>query len=367
MIGRLQRQLTLWAEHGLLSAEQADAIQDFERERNKKRSHRGFALTGITAILIGVLSLVASNWSQIPDLVKLMTHILLNIAVAFAVINMNISTPRGVVIRDLCVTALFGLTLTLIALIGQIYQLHGDLSLTVTLWTICCAPFIWYWGRGIIAITPWLVALIVSIFMMLDYAPNELRIFALLIVFSIPLLLILVSTIDLIKIHRPIFSVAFLRYGMGLLGIITVLSTAFFYTLPDDMMFGYYAIFIWLCSSCALYKDKDLQIFVFVSGLICVSSLFIGFYIPYAAFSILNAVLAAIMFVGYFGFLAWFGARTQNHSLVDWSIRFIILRFVIVYFEVFGSLAATVLILLTLKNLNRIMVFGRSLVKGGSL
>ena len=165
MIGRLNRQLALWAQNNLITADQAQQIRAFESTRDKARSHRGFAMVGITAILIGVLSLVASNWSQIPDSIKILIHFIFNGGVAFAIFK----TPaHKIVVRDLLVTALFGMTLTFIALLGQIYQMHGDMAVTITLWTLVCTPFIWICGRGVIAVTPWLIAVLVSLSMIID-------------------------------------------------------------------------------------------------------------------------------------------------------------------------------------------------------
>ena len=367
MIGRLNRQLNLWTQHNLITETQADNIRAFEQGRDKARSKRGFAMVGITAILIGVLSLVASNWSQIPATMKIILHAILNVGVAVAIFK----TPSDkIMIRDLLVTALFGFTLTFIALLGQIFQLHGDMAVTISLWTLLCTPFIWVFGRGVMAITPWLIAVLVSLGMIIDkfFAIEDIwqSLLSMMILF-VPLLLILVSHIEMVIRHCPIFSVVMKRYGMVLLAIMAVIPPLFFWdiaseALTDQWMTVSIMVAGLAVGSLALSSDRLVQIFTAVSGIFII--------IPFALAPHNSDLFSAILFMGYFAFLAWWGARQNNTSLIDWSIRLIIFRLVIVYFEVFGFLAATglgmiltgAIILITLRNLNKITSWGRRLL-----
>lgn len=367
MIGRLNRQLALWTEQNLISQDQADHIRAFEQTRDKDRSKRGFAMVGITAILIGVLSLVASNWSDIPPTVKIILHALMNISVAIAIFKIP---SDKIVVRDLLVTSLFGLTLTFIALLGQIFQLHGDLAVTIATWVVLCTPFIWFFGRGVIAITPWLIAVLVSLALIIDkfFAIEDIwqSLLSMMTLF-IPLLLILFSHNEYVSKYRPIFSAVMKRYGMTLLAIMAVVPGLIFLDFIDVALIDKWttisimAIGLFV-SVLALQADRSAQIFTAVSGAFVI--------IPFLMVPYQFDILLAILFIAYFAFLAWWGARQNNTSLIDWSIRLIILRLVIVYFEVFGFLAATgfgliltgAIILITLRNLNKITLWGRRLL-----
>jgi uncharacterized membrane protein len=367
MIGRLNRQLALWAEHNLITQTQVDHIRAFEQGRDKARSKRGFAMVGVTAIFIGVLSLVASNWSQIPATMKIILHAVLNLGIAGAILKIP---SDKIMIRDLLVTALFGFTLTFIALLGQIYQLHGDMAVTISLWVLLCTPFIWLFGRGVIAITPWLIAVFVSLGLIIDKYVSIEDIWQLLLsmmMLFIPLLLILISHVEFIAKQRPIFAVVIKRYGMVLLAIMAVLPPFTFWNITNDVYISKWTTIGIMCaglavSVMALAHDRSVQLFTGVSGIFII--------LPFMMLPMDSEIFSAFLFIAYFAFLAWWGAQQNNTSLIDWSIRLIILRLVIVYFEVFGFLAATglgmiltgVIILVTLRNLNKITSWGRRLL-----
>ncbi len=69
----LRSKLKTWQQAGLLSPDQADKILVFESATAPSGTWilRGAAMIGLSAIAIGIISLVASNWEQIPNEVKI--------------------------------------------------------------------------------------------------------------------------------------------------------------------------------------------------------------------------------------------------------------------------------------------------------
>lgn len=168
MFGGFQKKLQGWQDAGLITPDQAAAITVHEKTRREGKLGRDLTNLGLFAILLGVVSIVASNWQVIPPNGKLGLHTLLNLIVAALIVRTDtITHPFR---RDFFVTALAWLSMTFIALIAQVYQLHGELWQTFVFWLAITTPFVLYWGRTYIALGPWIAACILTLFLtFLDY------------------------------------------------------------------------------------------------------------------------------------------------------------------------------------------------------
>ena len=99
---------------------------------------------------LGIIALVAANWEQIPNNVKLGGAIVLMIANASAVI-LSMKFKKNILTQMLCgVFAAF--IMAVIGLIGQIFQLRSDVSGACLLWALCAWPLflitprlLWLW------------------------------------------------------------------------------------------------------------------------------------------------------------------------------------------------------------------------------
>ena len=122
---RLEKRLDAWREANLLTAEQSHAILAFEAQRGGATNWIVLALgsLGILAVVAGLISLVASNWDDIPAWVKL--------AAAFLMLVGSLAGSRGLsqgektLASDLFLAAHAGLVLAMIGLVGQVYHLSG--------------------------------------------------------------------------------------------------------------------------------------------------------------------------------------------------------------------------------------------------
>lgn len=99
---------------------------------------------------LGIIALVAANWEQIPNNIKLGGAIVLMIANASAVI-LSMKFKKNILTQVLC-GVLAALIMAVIGLIGQIFQLRSDVSGACLLWALCAWPLflitprlLWLW------------------------------------------------------------------------------------------------------------------------------------------------------------------------------------------------------------------------------
>lgn len=375
MFGSLKRKFTRWQEAGLISEEQSAAILSFEKERKSGKLVKDLGTVGIIAILLGVVSLVASNWAALTDEIKLIGHFVLNLLVIL--VMLRIDGDKHPVRRDGCTLLLFGLFLTFIALIGQIYQLHGDLHVTLAFWLAICTPFVWYFGRSYTVAVPWLLAFLAALFLNIEFYFEKSHLIEVLIgslmCFYLPMALILASRLPVMQSRRPGFAATFFYLGLTLPALFATIAIMFFYEggrdLPHQtvqvalMALGLFITFLVFRPKVRTDEDAScLWYYLLVSGALIM--------LPFVLPELESRVLSAVLFVLYWIFIAWVGARTHSASLTDWAIRLVILRLFIVYIEVFGSMLyngigliiSGIMLLVILRYLNRIVAVGRKLV-----
>ncbi len=375
MLGSLKNKFERWRDAGLVTAEQADAILAFEKTRKSGKLVKDLTNVGILAIILGLASLVASNWNMIPDAAKLIGHF--GICGALAALMLKIDGEKHPVGKDACVLLLFGSFLTFIALIGQVFQLHGDLHVTLAFWLALCTPFVWFYGRSYTVMVPWLLVLLATIYMnMLEYldGDHDMQIvIATVMTFYLPPILILVSRSFWLARYRPGFVQTFYRLGIILPAVLANLALLLFYenfamsahyTLQMVLMaLGLFAIFVIFRPGTRRDESAtDLWYYLLVSHIVMM--------LPFALPQLESGVLSAALFIAYWIFIAWLGARMHAGILTDWAIRLVVLRLFIVYLEVFGSMLQTgiglivsgILLLVVLRYLNRIVAAGRKLV-----
>ncbi len=131
---RVKRDIARWAEKGLIDASTAEAIgRDVEANESRLFSF-GSILAVMAALLLGaaILLLVATNWEEIPRLIRVagLFAIILAGYVGGAVVKSRGQEAIGEALW-LVAAAAFGGS---IALIGQMYHLPGDGSSALLTW-----------------------------------------------------------------------------------------------------------------------------------------------------------------------------------------------------------------------------------------
>lgn len=99
---------------------------------------------------LGIIALVAANWEQIPNNVKLGGAVSLMVVNAAAVI-ISMKFKKNILTQVLC-GVFAALIMAVIGLIGQIFQLRSDVSGACLLWALCAWPLflitprlLWIW------------------------------------------------------------------------------------------------------------------------------------------------------------------------------------------------------------------------------
>lgn len=137
----LNKKLDLWEEHELISAEQVDAILAFESEDKHEPSNwwlYSLLTLGAAIIGLGIISLIAANWALIPNTVKLGSAFLLLIVTAASLVWLQ-NRPASPWF-DAILAAFLIICLATIGLIAQIYHVQGQWYQALFLWGVITFP-----------------------------------------------------------------------------------------------------------------------------------------------------------------------------------------------------------------------------------
>lgn len=347
------RKTQRWAGAGLISEEQAYGIVRFEKERGAGRLLKGMYGLGAFSVLIGILALVAANWQAIPPDAKLIAHVILNIGVAGTV---YITAQRGVhIAREMSLFALAGLTLTLIALTGQVFHLNGSIGGAFILWAMLCTPFILIYGRTWISLLPWLGGFLTAIFAGVDeylmpHLNDTQEALAVITLGTVLPLAFIYGAASAAKADRG--DLQKLLFQTGAIGFVFIASVACQLWYDDGLrdvidtpalLLQILGIFIFAALGTALTKYLFVEEQTGISGetrLFMFGSL-VAMASPFILPELESDMLAAASFIAYWLFLGLIGQRTGRQGLVSLAITVVALRIYVIYLELFGSLLMT--------------------------
>lgn len=347
----------------LISEGQHEAILSHLANKNQNTLRRGLTGAAILAIIIGVLSIVAANWHALADSFKLIVHFALNGALGYGVYRFS-KTDKSFT-QDMVLLALFGFTLTLIALIGQTFQIKGNLANALILWMLISSPMIFFFGRTKLTYIPWMVALVTTIiaamFEYLDRFDDYWFLFyTYLNIVFIPLCLIVDGRYPLFRKLKPEFAELFVKTGIVSMVVIASIAANFWYLdfarefekLADSARKVNYEqayAFLWCiflaaigCLCLYLWRHKaDLKddtvkyafVFLFVTTIF--NSL------PFLFLTDEANLIAICAFLGYWVFIGWIGQKLQSSAIVTLAISVLAIRIFVVYLEAFGGLMFT--------------------------
>ncbi|QIQ87289.1 DUF2157 domain-containing protein [Erythrobacter sp.] len=143
--GRIAR----WHEAGLIDAETRDRLVAYEEEHSRPFALWAVFGIGALAIGLGLVSLVAANWEEVPGQVRLAVHLAL-IAGAFAALllreeRLAAASPWAV---EALVFVTAALGLTFFGHLGQVYQTSAPLWEPLAVWLALFGPLMLATGRG---------------------------------------------------------------------------------------------------------------------------------------------------------------------------------------------------------------------------
>ncbi len=340
--------LATWVGAGLLSADQAAAISAYER--NAAPARRSWALygiagVGIAALATGIISLVAANWSDISAPVKLAVYFLVQAGVGGA---LWVRRDRHGVGRETLLVAFMLLLLAGIGLFAQIYNLHSDGWQGLRFWLAMCLPLTLL-ARGRLAAHLWLIGFGITAVIWagadvggmhgerrLVQASGWIYLFAALGLWAGP---------SRVPVH---FVQAARSWSLAmLLPVGTALGSVLWHGQFDDtggmvraMAFPWLGAVVTVCALLGSRGHAPTRYLWAMAGLVVASTVFwsLPLVIP---FSGAQPLASAASFMVIWAFAAVAAVAKGDRRLFDAASVVMALRIIVVYFEVFGSLAAT--------------------------
>lgn len=336
----LEPRLRRWVVAGLVTAEQAERIRAFEHADHERRPTLLYAVAGLggLAIAVGLLSIVAANWDDIPGRMKIGIDLVLVAAVGLGAWQWE---RRGIAwARETAIVVLHGLVLASIALLGQVYQLGGEIHEALLAWSVLTA-LLMSRARSGFAAALWVLGLQVtwatwSVWLADAWHSEEL---ALGTVYWAPLLCVAVGHVPAIQRVRPHLSAALTSIGWGELVLCATLGTFAFYedTAREHWSEAYPAAAISAVLSIAIAialvsSLPDRLLLLACTGLS---------HVPLFTSPGDLELAAALSFVALWLLVAWSAHHARDPRLLNAATAMIGLRILAIYFEVFGTLLDT--------------------------
>ncbi|MBS0547875.1 MAG: DUF2157 domain-containing protein [Proteobacteria bacterium] len=356
-----------WQAAGLIDAATARAILDWQAAHRRPVWLWAVAGTGTLAIGLGVIAIVGANWDDIPDTLKLAVDLALNALCAAAVFvwwRRQRAWPR-----EIAALLLFGLVLSGIALIGQVYQLQSEPWHALALWLALCTPFLALTTFGRLAAILWALVAVVTWF---SASEDVARFFVKLAVlerhrsawdnpFLMALLTYLpacglIAAASLRRLWAPARRQADQILHLGIAGLIaacSLVSAISWLSRSDSAAFGPIAVaaLATLVAVAALWfawppaERRVGTLLLAVSFAVWVAALLmahLGGHVLLPSLEGRTADLAhALLFIVYWAILGGMAARAGWRGLFGLAFTMIGLRLLLLYFEAIGGLTAT--------------------------
>ncbi len=139
----IDKKLAVWEQQGLISSDQRDDILNFEQGDTPSSANwwlYSLFILGAAIIGLGVISLIAANWAQIPDAIKLGADFGLLALIASGILWQYQRSPPYWF--DALITAFIIICLATIGLIAQIYHIGGHWYHALLLWSVITFPLV---------------------------------------------------------------------------------------------------------------------------------------------------------------------------------------------------------------------------------
>ncbi len=153
----IDRKLAAWGEAGLIDAETAAAIRAYEASHSRPLALWAVIGIGALAIGLGVISVVAANWEDVPGTVRLAIHLALMVGLGGWLAWRGESLERTQPwVFEAALFVLGVLGLAFFGHLGQVYQTSSPLWQPVATWLALFAPLFLLRGQS------WLTALLLT-------------------------------------------------------------------------------------------------------------------------------------------------------------------------------------------------------------
>lgn len=144
-----QRKIELWHEAGLIDDATRDGLLAYEAAHAKPLALWAVFGIGALAIGLGLISVVAANWEDVPGQVRLAIHLALIVGMlSFAFVREERIAGTSPWAMEALIFILSVLGLTFFGHLGQVYQTSAPLWEPLATWLVLFGPLMIVYGRG---------------------------------------------------------------------------------------------------------------------------------------------------------------------------------------------------------------------------
>lgn len=327
-----------------MTAEQAARIRAFES--TEKRPTLTYAIAGLggLAIAVGLISIVAANWDDIPGRLKIAIDIVLVAGLGGGVWWLEDRGPSWA--RETAIVVLFGLVLASIALVGQVYQLGGRAHEAMATWIVLTAVLMTR-ARASFAAVMWIFGIqttwiVWAVWVSDEWKQPEL---ALASIYVPPLLCLALGRLGALQRVRPALAATLESIGWSELVLCGTFGGFVFYADTRNEHFD--AAYPMIVVSTLLTLAIAAVLLRGVPQRVLLGACLMLSHVPILVSPGDLDLLAATSFIGLWLLVAWAAYDTREARLVSLATAFAGLRIVAIYFEVFGTLLDTGLALVS--------------------
>lgn len=354
----LLKKVSAWQQEQIITPAQGEAIIAFENKSGKPYLSWSLLSLAFFCIALGIVSVISTNWQEIPATIKLFFDFIFLISLAFGIFNM-FRQGREYWFEGLLL--LFALMiLASIGLIAQVYQIQPVGLQGYLLWSVLVFPLVLL-SKKIILPLIWLPVFMVSLIDFFDQIPFFARILNIIehsfpFAISIGGILVFAFVYRLLAVHfRSRLAAQISAMKFWLVFDITVLV----------LMMDFFAGNTFGSSFIDKFFNNYSQVSIIVICILIVSTIGFGYFsYKYNYSRLLTCILAillgfSLIFVtlpdnenvlNIWGFLLTMSVLSclvayalikSRNKLLNLATGLMALRFFIVYLQVFGSLLTT--------------------------
>jgi uncharacterized membrane protein len=343
-MANLQKQIQNWKDAGIISETQGSRIWEYE-ENHKPKNLGAYSIIvlGAVVICIGIISLIAANWDEISGFYKLLIDFILLGSVAYSIYR-TVDLEKKF-ISEILIVVFSLLCLGSIGLISQVFHTGGELYQALGFWCIIMLPIVLQ-SSGRFNKHFWLLSFLYSISLFVEtnfYRSENDNEFAIFLMLAIPSFLFLISKLleSTSNESLQVMGSAGIFWGTVTMMIGSVFISFFDGKMEFQKTGSLYAIIVFYILSLlfTLYaetKEDNKKAAIFLAG-----GIIYILYVSSHIFDFHGKFLDAVFFVLVWFSLAFYFNVSGSRKLFEFAITIIGLRFLVVYFELFASLALT--------------------------
>lgn len=342
----IQTQTSKWVKEGLITPEQAAKLIAYEQSSaSRSWVNYGVMGIGIIAILTGIISIIAANWYFIPATTKLLCYFALQGFLAFLIIRDKGNSP---IVREGLILAFNLLVLGGIALISQIFNLRGEGWRALLLWILLTLPLM-YQAKWQLTAHLWMFAATLTgmIWAFSRSSENIQLTSRFLFIGGFAYLFAAMPLLKQLRLPLHILKPMQVWSYLYLLGWITVFANMSWamnhYSHHQDFISPTHLLFfigsVTIFGVAALSSGRSKQFCWTLGGM----GIFLAIFtiIPITLRVNGLSLVGAVGSITIWGLAAAAAAFDNQQKLFNLASAAIAIRFIVIYFEIFGSLAAT--------------------------